>query len=306
VLALLVQIVCHWPTLVYLPLSPHARGFLREACLVWLSRVFRRRVVGHVHSGAFADRFYASRSFLGRWWVRRTCGRLDRVLIPCAALAPNLARIAPCDRIRCVPGGAVDVGLGEVCRTPQRERCRARVVSVGPLTRGRGLFVVLETARRVRRVHDGVEFFLYGSWPNASEQRSAERFVVDHGLIDTVHFPGPVTSQTRPYAYALADVFLFVPNEPAGMPVAVLEAMSAGRAIVATSQAALPEMLRHGRDALLVPPGDCAAIERAILLLAEHPQWRLQMGRRVRHLYVKHYTSRHCVDRLLQVLDPAA
>jgi len=303
---LVVCILIHWPAVVYLPLSQNGWGFLRDGVLIWTARLLGRRVVGHLHGSEFADRFYSTRSFLGRWWIRTTCRRLARVLVLGERMGACFQGIVPDDRIRCVPNGAWDLCMPDALTPPRRYARSTRVVHIGSLRRRKGVFVMLETARRVSRLDEGVEFFLYGQWRDADERRTAERFVVEHGLVDVVHFPGAVSGSAKQQAYAQADLFLFVPVEPEGMPLVVLEAMSAGKPIVATPQGVLPDILRNGHDVLFVPPGDAQAAAQAIMTLVDRPVLRWQMGRRVRRLFLQNYTARRCVKRLMDVLGQVA
>ena len=54
--------------------------------------------------------------------------------------------------------------------------------------------------------------------------------------------------------------------------------MSAGRAVLATSVGAIPELVRHGRDGLLVDAGDAAAMADAMCLLQAQPAMLRKMG----------------------------
>ncbi|MFH1618946.1 MAG: glycosyltransferase family 4 protein [bacterium] len=60
---------------------------------------------------------------------------------------------------------------------------------------------------------------------------------------------------------------------------AVLEAMSRGRAVLVTQTGGLQELVSDGVDGLLVPPLDTAAAERAMLLLSSDPGLRLKLGK---------------------------
>jgi glycosyltransferase-like protein len=70
--------------------------------------------------------------------------------------------------------------------------------------------------------------------------------------------------------YAAADVLAF-PSTKEGWGLAVLEAMSAGLPVVTSDLPVFLEYLRPGRDALVVPAGDPAALSRALAAVLDDP-----------------------------------
>jgi glycosyltransferase involved in cell wall biosynthesis len=67
-----------------------------------------------------------------------------------------------------------------------------------------------------------------------------------------------------------------------GIPLALQEAMAAGRAVVATDVGGLPDLVAHGRTGLLVPAGDAAALGAALGELHRDPLRRAVLGRAAR------------------------
>jgi glycosyltransferase-like protein len=70
--------------------------------------------------------------------------------------------------------------------------------------------------------------------------------------------------------YAAADVLAF-PSTKEGWGLAILEAMSAGLPVVASDLPVFLEYLQPGRDALLVPVGDAAALSSALAAVLDDP-----------------------------------
>ena len=71
-----------------------------------------------------------------------------------------------------------------------------------------------------------------------------------------------------------ADVVVVPSTEPDPLPNAALEAAAAGCCVVAADHGGLPEIVRDGETGVLVPPGDPAALARALGALAEDPARR--------------------------------
>lgn len=69
---------------------------------------------------------------------------------------------------------------------------------------------------------------------------------------------------------ALADVFV-MPSLWEGLPMALLEAMVAGKAIVASATAGIPEAVISGKEGILVPPGEVGPLADALRLVLGDP-----------------------------------
>jgi glycosyltransferase involved in cell wall biosynthesis len=80
-----------------------------------------------------------------------------------------------------------------------------------------------------------------------------------------------------PDLLAASDVFV-LPSLYEGHPLSAMEAMAAGRPVVATAVGGVPEVVRHGETGLLVPPGDVAAMAGAMLRLGRDRGLREAMG----------------------------
>jgi glycosyltransferase involved in cell wall biosynthesis len=74
-----------------------------------------------------------------------------------------------------------------------------------------------------------------------------------------------------------ADVVV-APSRREGMGVAALEAMAAGRAVVASDVGGLAYAVVHERTGLLVPPEDAAALASALARLIRNPELRQRLG----------------------------
>jgi glycosyltransferase involved in cell wall biosynthesis len=68
------------------------------------------------------------------------------------------------------------------------------------------------------------------------------------------------------------------PSDWEGLPMVVLEAMSAGRPVVATRIRGVQELVRDGIDGLLVAPGDAHALATGIRTLLDHPDLARRLG----------------------------
>lgn len=137
----------------------------------------------------------------------------------------------------------------------------------------KGVDVLIEALAHLRDSGVAVRACLLGLGPLLDANRDRVRRL---GLADRVLVPGPVES-VEPLL-AAADVYVLPSREEQSGALSVLEAMRAGTAIVASGVDGILEDLRHGRDALLVAPGDVHALAAAIARLAGDPPLRARLA----------------------------
>jgi glycosyltransferase involved in cell wall biosynthesis len=102
-----------------------------------------------------------------------------------------------------------------------------------------------------------------------------------------------------------ADVFV-LPSRSEGLPMALLEAMSAGLPVIGTKLEGLGEVVLEGVHGLFVPVDDSDALAHVILQLLRHPNMRVRMGaaakQRVNEMYSIDHTGEQYLTLMLKLL----
>ena len=168
----------------------------------------------------------------------------------------------------------------------------------------KGLPYLIEACRILRDA--GVLFHcdIVGHGPMRDELAAMIR---ERGLEEDVVLAGPRPQEE--VAWMMSDAALFVlpsivapDGQMEGIPVALMEALASGRAVVSTTLSGIPELVENGVSGLLVPPADSAAFADAIrTLLAERERARA-MGLRGREKVRAEFDLRDCVRRLVALL----
>jgi glycosyltransferase involved in cell wall biosynthesis len=152
-------------------------------------------------------------------------------------------------------------------RSPDRDRVRAElglpgdapfVLTVANLLGYKRHQDSVQAIARLRQRLPMVVLGLAGEGPLESQLRS---LVAEMGLEKAVLFLGRRLDVPR--LLAAADVVLLASKEE-GMPNALLEAMAAGRPVVAARAGGVPELVSQGATGLMVEPGDVEGIALAL------------------------------------------
>ena len=167
---------------------------------------------------------------------------------------------------------------------------------VGRLLEAKGLHEFAEAARIVRRVHPEAEFRLLGA-PEDSRGGVSMNTVQAWEREGILTYLG-VTRDVRPYV-AEADVVV-LPSWREGLPCSLMEAMSMGRAIVATDVPGCRDVVDSGRNGLLVPVRNPQALAKGMLQLLEHPETITAMGCQGREIAENELDARKAADLILK------
>jgi glycosyltransferase involved in cell wall biosynthesis len=272
----------------------HAHWVVPNAALVVdIVRAHRVPFVVSVHG---SDVFLAERS--------RAAGVLARTALEAAgritACSEDLRRRtvalgAPESRTRTVPYGVdTSAPVAPPCAA-MRQRLGAPpgarlVLALGRLVEKKGLAPLVEAAAGLHDVHVAIA--------GAGDLREPLRRRAEE-LRAPVSLVGAIEHTEVPAALAAADV-VAVPSvvdragNVDGLPNVLLEAMAAGRAVVASRVAGIPDVVRDGVNGLLVPPGDVAALRAALQRLADDGALRARLGAAARATMV----ARHGWDAI--------
>lgn len=150
-----------------------------------------------------------------------------------------------------------------------------RLLCVGRLCANKAQADLLRAVRALRSEGVPVVLRLVGDGP---ERGRLEELARTLELAPYVTFAGAV-GRDRIAGYLCAcDVFA-LPSLAEGLPASLMEAMAAGRPVVSTAIAGIPELVQDGVTGLLVAPGDSDGLASALLRLWGDPDLRRRLAR---------------------------
>lgn len=267
-------------------------SFWRKGLACMIARATGTPYVLHVHSGDFVV-WYESAHPLEAKLVRSALGHAAFVVGLSPLWEKRLQAIAPCRTVS-IPNPI------DIPERPARPAMPPTIVCLGRLGDAKGSGTLLRAFARVSETHPDASLVLAGDGDRELFRREAVRLAVS----DRVALPGWVGADERKALLAHASVFA-LPSRGEGMPVSLLEAMGYGLPSVVTPVGSVPEVVRDGIDAFLVPPDDPEALADRIRLLLDEPETAARMGAAARASACSRFSLDRVGAQVADVLDAA-
>jgi len=159
-----------------------------------------------------------------------------------------------------------------------REETGKLILFVGYLRKRKGVDHLIEAMPTIIKEHPDTRLILIGegSLKNQLVKRSRELSIGNH-----ITFLSNIP-HTRMVNYINASELVVLPTLAEGRPNIVLEAMLCGKAVVATNVSGIPELVRDGKEALLIPPESSSQISGAVNQLLSDGTLGKEIGRNAR------------------------
>ena len=213
-------------------------------------------------------------------WLGRAVARLD-TRIAVSRTAEASARLYYPGKYAIIPNG-VDIDRFRPDLAPfeeWRDRDRVNLLFVGRLDPRKGLHHLLAAMPEViARSAGRARLLIVGD----SYLRLRFQARVPAALRGHVRFLGHVPSADLPRWYATGDIFVSPASGNESFGIVLLEAMAAGRPVVATDIPGYRSVIQPGENAEAIPPGDVASLARVLVRLIEDPARRAELARRGR------------------------
>jgi glycosyltransferase involved in cell wall biosynthesis len=293
----------------------HLHGYSTKNVIVTIiAKAFRKRIVMSLHTSGFDEPEAIERQGSLAWWAFLSA---DLYLSVSSGLVESyLSAGLPPEKILEVPNG-IDIERFSPAGFAERQQLRTRLAlpAGAPVIVFVGFF---SADKQPRVLFDAWRSLAAGSGPPptllfvgataspyfevndtiAVEMRAeAERL----GLADRLHFTG-LTHEVESYLRA-SDLFV-LPSRREGLPVALLEAMACGLPCIASRLRGSTETIIEDEvNGLMTPPGDAAALARAIARVLPDPELQRRLGAAARATITNRYSSATIADRWLEAYD---
>jgi colanic acid/amylovoran biosynthesis glycosyltransferase len=182
---------------------------------------------------------------------------------------------------------------------------KPRILSVASLNRTKGFSFLIDACARVANRGLAVDVSIVGRGPNAARIQHA---IKEAGLTDSIHMVGAKPQHEVARLIRECDVFV-LPSVIAhdgqmdGLPIALIEAMAAGKPVIAAPISGIPELVRHNVTGLMVDMTHPDRIAEALQALITDPDLRERLGQAAKERVQRAFDIRIAAEKLITLFD---
>jgi glycosyltransferase involved in cell wall biosynthesis len=278
--------------IIHFNLAFEFRSLIRDSPLIIIARLFRRRVIAHIHGG----RFLAGGGMPS--WLEG----LARVALgsgPVVVLSPLekawLTARLPDSKVSVLPN-CVAVDEAKTFERPYPSDEPMTLLYLGRISVSKGIDVIYDTLKVLQERGVRVRFVLAGAGPDEVLYVSKFRELLGNAF----SFKGVVVGAHKTQVLKECDVFL-LPSRFEGLPMALLECMAFGVVPITTDVGSIPTVVTHGLNGFLIPQDGAADIVTAIETLSADKQYMHRLSRNAQRRILDNATAEQYVSALNRI-----
>lgn len=254
----------------------------------------RTRVILNLH-GSFLMMDKRRQYLDARFWRMA-----DRIIVPSNFSKEEhirIARISP-DKISVIQNGLDSDRFRKIpiASSDEQEVHFGIIARLVPL---KGHKILLHAFAKIIHCHPKSQLIIVGDGPARS---TLETLATELGIKHNTRFTGNLENIPE----ILREIHVAIlPSFTENFPISVLEALAAGRPVIATNVGGIPEAIDDGKNGFLIPTGDPDSLASAMLRFIENPALIDRFGSAARNRVLKQYTVQRNLKELLVVYHRA-
>lgn len=252
-------------------------SFKRSAWFVQTAKLFKKKVILHIHGGGFKE-YYATNPK----WITTILNKCDSIITLSESWKQFYHSITSCTHIYVVENIIAPPTQNKYII--QKDR-KLHLLFLGQIVREKGIFDLLEV------LHENIEIFrgeIVLHIAGNGQINKLNALIKEWRLEDIVKYEGFVSGTKKENLLYRADAFI-LPSYIEGLPVSILEAMSYGKPILATSVGGVPEIVKQDINGILFQPRDKKAILKAIIQIMSDEDKKKKMGEESLRLVIPYF-----------------
>lgn len=265
-------------------------SYFRKSVFIRTAHFFRKKIVIHQHGGDFTNFYEKELNEKGRRRVRQVFGMADAFLVLAPMWKEFFGGLIGEEKITVLPDAIPLAPAGH------KRYGQHKLLFLGRLCREKGIRELLFCMPALGEKYPDIRLYLGGIWEDASLKEEAERYP------EQVVWTGWISGEDKKKYLEDCDIFV-LPTYFEGQSVAVLEAMAASCAVVASDTGGIPMMVTDGENGILVKPRDAKSLLDGLDRALSDSTLCERLGREARRRAEQDFSLEENMKRLLEIYE---
>lgn len=265
------------------------KSFWRKSVFALAAIVLRRPVLFHLHSGYFPAFFHEESNWLQKRFIRFFLNQADRLIVLSKDWDEILRSITTNRRITVIRNFQAPPA-----HVPNdAARSKHQILFLGVLNRDKGFYDLLEAVAPLCEEFPSLVLACGGT---GNQDEVVER-IRQLRLENHVKLLGWISGESK-IAWLSRSSFFVLPSYVECTPMGILEAMAWGLPVISTKIGGIPDVVEHGREGLLIVPGDIVGLRDAMRQLLGNDEERGRMGFAAQRKIAREFSAKAIMPRV--------
>lgn len=267
-------------------------SFFRKFIISYVLKFLRSAVIIHLHGSEFKD-FYRSSVFKG--CIRNLFQKVDRVVVLSESWRDFVESISPKANVTVVNNYVAEISKENIEREPD-----FIFLFLGAIGKRKGIFDLLLAFENLYKRNKNIRLYIAGN----DDENVLPGKIKSLKSSGKIRFFGWINYKEKTRLLNMSDC-LILPSYNEGLPMVILEAMSANVPVISTYVGGIPEVIKHGENGFLLKPGNIEDIELMMEKIQSESLLN-EFSEKSYKLYRKKYTPEVILPKLKQIYKELA
>lgn len=243
-------------------------SFIRKSVITHIGRMFNKRIIFHIHSGNFKN-YYLQAGYLKKYIIY-TLKKSDKVICLSEEWLKYYTNELHLSNVIIVPN-PVEMQIKSI---PQNQQSTIQLLFLGKICKEKGIFDLINYLENDEWFQKGfIELTIAGN----GEIDKLQHILVEKKITEKIKYIGWIRNQQKENVIRACDIFI-LPSYFEGVPISILECMSAGKPIIATNVGGIPSLVKNNYNGWLFQPGEFSMLKPIFNEIFSHKNYLKQYG----------------------------
>lgn len=260
-------------------------SFYRKSIIVLLGKLFKKKIVFHIHGGAFDEFYHLECNKLQKKYINYIFNKVDLILVLSKEWKTKILTYSDNKNVKVLHNAV------EIPETNLYNSNSNNITLLGRLSEEKGVYDLIEVVNDILKIKN-VNFILAGDG-----DLEKLKTTIKLKNVKSTEVLGWIDSKQKCELLKNTSI-LVLPSYHEGLPMAILEAMSYGIPVVATNVGGIPSIIKDNYNGFLIKPGDNSNLKECIIKLISNQELRNNFSQNTYKNISKEFSLKSNVDIL--------